>query len=135
MRDWEKGRGSTREKVRDKERGRDERETEEGRRRRKKRRSPVLIGLCGHAGLRWSRPAKPCASIVGQALHASRASCQPQLTLVCSLAVSNVRPGRVVPPTSTLCSTVQEASLMGMDACLLGFWFIWLHQIRMKWCV
>lgn len=48
--DREKERGSTREKVRDKERGRDERDTEEGRR-RKERRRPVLIGLCGHAGL------------------------------------------------------------------------------------
>ena len=90
---------------------------------RKERRRPVLIGLCGHAGLWWSGLAKPCASIVGLALHASRASGQPQLTLVCSLAVSNVRPGRVVPPTSTLCSTVQEASLMGMDA------WVWVYGL------
>lgn len=47
--DWEKERASTREKVRDKERGRDERDTEEGRKRKERR--PVLIGLCGHAGL------------------------------------------------------------------------------------
>lgn len=47
----EKERGSTREKVRDKERGRDERDTAEGRRRRKEWRRPVLIGLCGHTGL------------------------------------------------------------------------------------
>lgn len=42
------------------------------------------------------------ASIVGLALHASRAFGQPQLTPVCSLAVSNVRPGRAVPPTAML---------------------------------
>lgn len=90
--DWE--REYKRKKVRDKERVRDGR--------RKKRGWPVLIGLCGHAGLRWCGLAKPCASIVGLALHASRAFGQPQLTLVCSLAVSNVRPGRVVPPTSML---------------------------------
>lgn len=42
--------GVQEEKVRDKERGKDDRETEEGRR-RKERRRPVLIGLCGHAGL------------------------------------------------------------------------------------
>lgn len=119
---WGLGKGSTREKVGDKKRGIDERETQEGRR-RKERRRPVLIGLCGHAGLWWSGLAKPCASIVGLALHASRASGQPQLTLVCSLAVSNVRPGRVVPPTSTLHSTVQEASLMGMDA------WVWVYGL------
>lgn len=48
---WGWGEG-VREKVRDKERVRDGREKMRGR--------PVLIGLCGHAGLWWCSLAKPC---------------------------------------------------------------------------
>lgn len=84
------GRGSAREKVRDKERVRDGRE--------KKERKACLNWPVWP---RWVVMPNP-ASIVGLALHASRAFGQPQLTLVCSLAVSNVRPGRAVPPTSRL---------------------------------
>lgn len=61
------------------------------------------------------------ASIVGLALHASRAFGQPQLTRVCSLAVSNVRPGRAVPPTSMLC-TSGGLSVGGMRG------FVWFRS-------
>lgn len=47
--DWER---EYKRKVTDKERGRDERDTEEGKREKKRRgEGLVLIGLCGHAGL------------------------------------------------------------------------------------
>lgn len=112
-------------RARETDRWREGNEKKEIERRRKEWRQTILIGLCGHVELRWSGPAKPCVSVAGLALHASRAFGQPQLTPVCSLAVSNVKAGGVLPPTSTLCSTVQKASLIRMNVQVAFAWFIY----------